>query len=245
METARNRRQDRADSAFPQQMRIDVSGELVSQFFPIGQRHQLVHDFLQPLKAPFVIACRAGKLFVAMHVHAVCFTNLRYFFSQLCDTVLDGLLHNHSLAKRTSLWEFGGDGVCAGGRKLHEVVRTDEPEYDPHENRKSSPRGVVPDGGCRNLILHAASFKLACPSGYYVPDPFTFSSVGERNQESLRCPKNVHWRPIDLAGLPTHMRENAEAGQSGRKSAGDTVRNRPVEGCHPPRAESDQQDGSG
>jgi hypothetical protein len=98
-----------------------------------------------------------------MHVHVVCFTDLRDFFSQLCDAVFDGLLHNHSLAKRTSLWEFWGGGVCAGGRKLHEVVCTDDPEYDPHENRKSSPRGVVPDGGCRNLIPHAASFKLASP----------------------------------------------------------------------------------
>ena len=47
------------------------------------------------------------------------------------------------------------------------------------------------DGWCGKLILHATSLKLASSSGYYVLDPFAFSSVGKRNQESLRRSKNI------------------------------------------------------
>ena len=68
------------------------------------------------------------------------------------------------------------------------------------------------DGWCGKLILHATSLKLASSIGYYVPDPFPFSSVGERNEESLRRSKNIHWCPVDPARLPTYMRKNAEAG---------------------------------
>jgi hypothetical protein len=37
---------------------------------------------------------------------------------------------------------------------------------------------------------------------------------------------------------------NAEAGQSGGKSANDPVRNSPIEGCDPPFAEPDHEDSS-
>jgi hypothetical protein len=40
------------------------------------------------------------------------------------------------------------------------------------------------------------------------------------------------------------MRKNAEAGQSGGESAGDSVRNSQVEGCNLPFAEPNQEDGS-
>ena len=40
------------------------------------------------------------------------------------------------------------------------------------------------------------------------------------------------------------MRKDAEAGQSGSKSARNSVRDRQVEGCHPAVAEPDQEDRS-
>jgi len=55
------------------------------------------------------------------------------------------------------------------------------------------------DGWCGKLIQYAASFKLAAPSGYYVPDPLAFSSIGERDQKSVGLSKNVHWRPVEPA----------------------------------------------
>src|SRR5438874_12982308 len=87
-----------------------------------------------------------------------------------------------------------------------------------------SPSGIMHDGWCGKLILHATSLKLASSSGYYVLDPFAFSSVGKRNQESLRGSKNIHWSPVD---------PNAEAGQAGCESARDSVRNSEIEGCYP------------
>ena len=62
-----------------------------SQLFPIGECHQLVQDFLQPLKPTLVISCRARYLFfAAMQVQAIRFTDLRYFVSQLRDAFLKG-----------------------------------------------------------------------------------------------------------------------------------------------------------
>jgi len=45
--------------------------------------------------------------------------------------------------------------------KLHEILRTNEPEDHPHEKRESSPRGVMHDGWFAKLIQHAAGLKLA------------------------------------------------------------------------------------
>jgi len=50
------------------------------------------------LKSTFLIGC-SGYLFPALQVQAVRFTNLRYFFSQLCDALFDGLLHEDRLAE--------------------------------------------------------------------------------------------------------------------------------------------------
>jgi hypothetical protein len=95
------------------------------------------------------------------------------------------------------------------------------------------------DGWCGELIHRTASLKLARPGVYYVLNPFAFPPVSERNQESPRRSKNIHWCPVDFARLPTYMRKNAEAGQSGGEAARDSVRNSQVEGCDPPFAEPD------
>ena len=50
------------------------------------------------LKPPFGLPRQAGSLFAALHVHTVRFTNLRYFFSQLCDAFFDRILHDNRLA---------------------------------------------------------------------------------------------------------------------------------------------------
>jgi hypothetical protein len=99
--------------------------------------------------------------------------------------------------------------------KLHEIVRTNDPENCTHERRESSAGGVMHDGRCRKPIPHAASLKLACPSGYYIPHPFAILSVSECKEESLRRSKNIYWRPADSARLSTYVYQNAEAGQSG------------------------------
>ena len=36
------------------------------------------------------------------------------------------------------------------------------------------------------------------PAAQYILNPFTFSTISERNEESLRRSKNIHWGPVDL-----------------------------------------------
>ena len=63
------------------------------------------------------------------------------------------------------------------------------------------------------LILHATSLKLAAPSGQYIPDPPTISSVGERDEESAGPSKDIDRRPVEPARLSTNVGDNREAGQ--------------------------------
>ena len=46
------------------------------------------------------------------------------------------------------------------------------------------------------LILHATSLKLAAPSGQYIRDPLTISSVGERDEESAGPSKDIDRRSV-------------------------------------------------
>jgi len=48
-----------------------------------------------------MIRCCAGNLFAALNIKAVGFSNLRYFFSQFCDALSDGLLHGDRLTEHT------------------------------------------------------------------------------------------------------------------------------------------------
>jgi hypothetical protein len=82
---------------------------------------------------------------------------------------------------------------------MHEIVRTNEPEHDPHGKGEPSPSGVVHDGRCDKLIPHAASLKLAPAGRQHILDPLAFPSIGERNEESLRHSKNIDWRPVHPA----------------------------------------------
>jgi hypothetical protein len=50
------------------------------------------------LKPTLLIGC-SGPLFSDLQVEAVRFTNFRYFLSQLCDALFDGLLHEDRLAE--------------------------------------------------------------------------------------------------------------------------------------------------
>ena len=78
-----------------------MSRSRCSQFFPVGQRHQLVENFLQSLEPTFVIPRFARYLLLAaLGVLAVRFTDLRYFFSQFHDAVFNGILHDDRLAER-------------------------------------------------------------------------------------------------------------------------------------------------
>jgi len=71
-----------------------------SEFFPVGQRHQLVEDLLQSLEPTFLIPrCTRYLLFAAMQVQSVRFTDLRDFVSQLCDAFFKGILHANRLAE--------------------------------------------------------------------------------------------------------------------------------------------------
>jgi hypothetical protein len=129
--------------------------------------------------------------------------------------------------------------LSARGWKLHEIGRPNQPEDDPHRKWEPPPSAIMHDGWCKELTPHAASLKLASASRQHILDPFAFASISEGNQESFRRSENIDWRPVDLAWLSTCVRQDAEAGQAVSEAARDPVRNRQVESCHPPFAESD------
>ena len=70
-----------------------------SKFFPVGQRHQFLEDFLQPLKSAFMIPGCAGHLLAILHIFAIRFADLRYLFPQLGDALFDRSLHSDRLAE--------------------------------------------------------------------------------------------------------------------------------------------------
>jgi hypothetical protein len=73
-----------------------------SLLFPVGERHQLVQDFLQPLKTTFVVSrCTCRPPLAAMNVQTVRFANLCYFLSQLGDAFFDGILHGDKASRRS------------------------------------------------------------------------------------------------------------------------------------------------
>ena len=79
---------------------LNVVSDAKSQFLPVGQRHQLVEDFLQSLKPTFMIPrCARYLLFAAMQVQAARFTDLRYFVPQSCDAFFKGVLHDDRLTE--------------------------------------------------------------------------------------------------------------------------------------------------
>jgi hypothetical protein len=82
------------------------------------------------------------------------------------------------------------------------------------------------------LILHAASLKLAGPSGQYIPDPPTISSIGKRDEESVWRSKNIDRRPVEPARLSTNVGNNGEAGQLSGEPDGDSVRYSSMKGRH-------------
>jgi hypothetical protein len=71
-----------------------------SKFFPVGQPHQFVENFLQSLKAAFMIPGSVRHIpFAAMQVQAVRLANLCDFVPQLRDALLDWIRHDERLAK--------------------------------------------------------------------------------------------------------------------------------------------------
>jgi len=53
--------------------------------FPICERHKLIQNFLQSLEPPFfVVGCPSIS---PVHLRAVRFTNLGYFFPKFLDTL--------------------------------------------------------------------------------------------------------------------------------------------------------------
>jgi hypothetical protein len=67
-------------------------------FLPLGQRSQLVHDFLQPLQTPFLIG-GPDHLLATLKVEAIGGIDLRDFFAELRDSFFDRNLHLNRLAE--------------------------------------------------------------------------------------------------------------------------------------------------
>ena len=125
------------------------------------------------------------------------------------------------------------------GGKLHEIARINKAKDHTHEGWESSPCRVMHDGWRGKLIWHAASLKLAAPSGQYILYPSAISSISERDQESVWLSKNIHRGMVEPAGLSTYVCHNTEAWQSRSESVRYSVRNSSMEGCYLPLVEPD------
>ena len=53
--------------------------------FPVSERHKLIQNFLQSLEPPFVVG--GGSSISPVHLRAVRFTDLGYFFPKFLDTL--------------------------------------------------------------------------------------------------------------------------------------------------------------
>jgi hypothetical protein len=93
-----------------------------------------------------------------------------------------------------------------------------------------------------NLILHATSLKLAAPSGQYIRDPPTISSVSERDEESARPSKDIDRRSVEFARLSTDVCNDSEAGQLSGKPACDSVSYGSMKGRYRPLAKPNKND---
>src|ERR1035441_9559594 len=60
-------------------------------------------------------------------------------------------------------------------------------------------------------------------SGYRQLPGIDAEPVGERNDEAVRCSKNVHRSAVHVPRFPTHMRENAEARYPASEQPSDRV----------------------
>jgi hypothetical protein len=84
-------------------------------------------------------------------------------------------------------------------RKLHVIIRTDDPPDDAHRNRESPPRGITHDIRLRNLIIVSASFEFASARSKNVLHPFRLAAVSKSDDESSRRSKDVHRGSVDLS----------------------------------------------
>jgi hypothetical protein len=70
----------------------------LSGFFPVSEGHKLIQNFLQSLEPPFLVGgCSCVS---PVHMRAVRFTNLGYFFPKFLDTLRHQSRHKHSLMNR-------------------------------------------------------------------------------------------------------------------------------------------------
>src|SRR5208282_6235305 len=77
---------------------------------------------------------------------------------------------------------------------------------------------------CEKLIALPASSQFATARHENVLHPFRLAAVCERDDEAVRRSKNIHWRPVDLAGLSSDVGQDAEAGKPACEQPGDPVR---------------------
>ena len=112
-----------------------------SRFFPVGQRHQFLEDFLQPLKSAFMIPGCAGHLLAILHIFAIRFADLRYLIAQLGDAFSDRSLHGDRLAERS--WY--------GGCRRH-VLHLDRRLFSETNNKASKIAGPKADE--MTLVVH-------------------------------------------------------------------------------------------
>jgi hypothetical protein len=119
------------------------------------------------------------------------------------------------------------EAVCEAevlmSRKLHVLIRTDDPQHDPHRNRESTARRITHDLRRGKLVIPPASLKFAPACREHVLHPFRLAAVGERDNEAVRRSKNIHWRPVDFAGLSSDVGQDAEARKPACEKAGDPV----------------------
>ena len=98
-------------------------------------------------------------------------------------------------------------------RNLHELVRTNQPQNQPHNNRKPPPSRVMHDGRRGKLVLLTASFEFAAARCDDILYPFGLTAVREGDDEAIMRSEDIHGRPVDLPRLASNVGDDAEAGK--------------------------------
>ena len=70
-------------------------------------------------------------------------------------------------------------------RKIHVLIRTHEPQYEPHRNWESPPRRIMHDVGRGKLIFLPTRSKFAAPCREHVPHPLGLATVSEGDDEAV------------------------------------------------------------
>lgn len=126
---------------------------------------------------------------------------------------------------------------------LQEVSGADDPEDDTDYERETLAARIVDYRWGGEMIFFASGFEFCAAGGQDILDPLAVGAVGEGDEESLGSAEDVYGSTETVAGFSSDVGDYSESWEPCRERGGDAIRHFEVEGCHPARAEAEQERG--